>query len=69
LQDASNEKIQHSPYALVSTPSLIAKQLLSVKFSNYLLGFFLPELKHPLRYGANMMKTCSQNKKNIGGSR
>jgi hypothetical protein len=38
-------------------------------FPNSPTGFFIPELKHPLRYGANVMKTCSQNKKNIGGSR
>ncbi len=41
----------------------------NVSFPHSLKGFFLPELKHPLRYGANVMKTCSQNKKNIGGSR
>jgi hypothetical protein len=69
LQEASDEQIQPPPKVTASTPSLTEKHLKSLEFSNHLLGFFLPELKHPLRYGANMMKTCSQNKKNIGGSR
>ena len=32
-------------------------------------GFWVPEMPHPLRYGANILKTCGSSRDNIGGVR